>query len=135
MSGGDSVKLLYIAGPYRGPTAWDIENNIRRVEEVGIEIARAGAFPVMVHANCRFFQGQGTDAFWLDGTMELMRRCDAIVLIPGWTVSVGSNNERNEAARLGMPIFNMDGFDSLYDWIRTLPDRDPKAEATPHGKI
>ncbi len=99
------MKVVYVAGPFRGPTAWAIESNIRRAEEVGLEVARLGAMPIIPHSNTRYFHGEGEDQFWLDGTMELLRRCDAIVLCPGWERSSGSRGEKAEAERLGFPAF------------------------------
>lgn len=29
------MKKIYIAGPYRGSNAWDVEQNIRMAEELG----------------------------------------------------------------------------------------------------
>ena len=34
-----------------------------------------------------------TDAYWLNGTMELLNRCDAIYLAPGWEASSGCIGE------------------------------------------
>jgi hypothetical protein len=109
------MKLVYVAGPFRGPTAWDIEQNIRRAEEVGMDVAKAGAMPVIPHANTRFFHGTLTDAFWLEGTLEMLRRCDAVVMVPGWGESRGSIAEKAEAERLGLPVFV--NLPQLVEWM------------------
>lgn len=101
------MKVIYVAGPFRAPTAWEIEQNIRRAEEVGLEVIRLGAFVIIPHANTRYFHGSAPDQFFLDGTMELLRRCDAVVLIPGWERSEGSKGEKAEAERLGRPVFDL----------------------------
>jgi hypothetical protein len=88
------LPLIYIAGPFRGPTAWDVEQNVRHAEEFGLEVARLGAMPVIPHANTRFFHGQLDDQFWLDGTLRLLEVSDAMVLIPGWTRSTGARGEK-----------------------------------------
>ena len=41
----------------------------------------------------------------LAGTLELMRRCDAVVVIPGWEHSTGTKAEIDEAMRLEIPVF------------------------------
>ena len=56
------------------------------------------------HANTRFFDGQLTDAFWLAGTLELLRRCDAVMLVEGWERSSGTLGEIAVAERT-MPVF------------------------------
>lgn len=115
------MKLVYIAGPFSGATPWDIEQNIRRAEVVGLKVAKAGAMPVIPHANTRFFHGQCTPEFWYEGTLELLKRCDALVLLPGWASSRGSRNERDHAEALGLPIFEVADsgmWTALWGWVR-----------------
>ena len=103
------MKLVYIAGPFRGPTAWDVAENVRNAERVGLEVAKAGHMPVVPHANTQHFHGQLDDAFWLEGTLELLRRCDAVVLVPGWEKSSGTRAEVREARRIGITVYSSVG--------------------------
>lgn len=98
------MKIIYVAGPFRADTAWGVEQNVRRAEEAGLRIAHAGASPLIPHANTRFFHGELSDEFWLAATMELLRRSDAIYLLPQWDQSLGACQEYEEARRLGLPI-------------------------------
>lgn len=130
------MKIIYIAGPFRASTAWGIAENVRAAERVGLEVARAGAMPLIPHANTAHFHGEGpqlghdfsasshcrhcligfgdirktevcsmlSDRFWLEGTLELLRRCDAVLLVPGWEKSSGTRAEIEEAERLGIPV-------------------------------
>ncbi len=103
------MKLVYIAGAFRGPTPWDVEQNIRKAEAFALEIARVGAMPVCPHTMTRYFNGQLDDRFWLDGTLALLERCDAIALVPGnWEESGGTRGEIERAIDLSMPIFTPD---------------------------
>lgn len=100
------IKLVYIAGPYRAATAWQVEQNIRAAESVARDVARLGAYPVCPHSNTRgYFESEGPAELWLGGTLELMRRCDAVVMAHGWERSSGSRAEKAEAERLGIPVF------------------------------
>lgn len=54
----------------------------------------------------RFFDKSLDDTFWLNGTAELLRKCDAIVLIPGWRESKGSMAEHVIAKTRDIPIFD-----------------------------
>jgi hypothetical protein len=54
----------------------------------------------------RFWDGTQTDQFWLDATMELLRRCDAIALHKRWRKSSGSKAEKAEAERMNLPVFD-----------------------------
>lgn len=100
------IPLIYIAGPFRAPTAWGIAENVREAERWGLLVAQAGAYPVIPHANTHLFQGQCNDAFWLEGTIALMRKCDGVLLCPRWRESKGATAEAREANRLGIPIFS-----------------------------
>lgn len=118
---------MYIAGPFRAPTAWGMAENVRAAERVGLAVARLGAMPLIPHANTAHFHGEGEDQLWVDGTLELLRRCDAAVFIPGWPKSSGSRGEWEEARRIGMPRCNLDGEGVplsvvLPDFIRCLED-------------
>ena len=99
------MKVVYIAGPYSGPNAWAIEQNVRRAEEAGLFVAECGAMPIIPHTNTRFFHGLLTEAFWYAGTMELLKRCDGIMLIDRWMDSIGSKAEFEMALARKIPIF------------------------------
>jgi hypothetical protein len=100
------VKVIYIAGKYRGPTPWAVEQNIRAAEEVAARVLQLGMMPLCPHANTRHMEGVASDEHFLAGTLELMRRCDAVVLVPNWRDSAGARAEVDEAKRLGLPVFN-----------------------------
>jgi hypothetical protein len=87
-------KVVYIAGPFRGPNAWEVEKNIRRAEELAFEVnSLGGCIALCPHTNTRFFSGTLTDEFWLEGTKELLRRCDAVAFTADWKRSVGARDE------------------------------------------
>jgi hypothetical protein len=109
------MKVVYLAGAFRGSTAWEVECNVRRAEEVGHAVLKAGAMPLIPHANTRFFHGECEDQFLVDGTLELMRRCDAVLRVPGWENSVGTRGELHEASRLRMPVLHT--MEELHEWL------------------
>lgn len=92
------MKLIYIAAPYRADNSWLVELNIRKAEELGFEVAKLGAMPVVPHTMNRFFDGTLTDRFWLDGALALMHKCDAVLLGPGWRRSEGAGVEQEQFA-------------------------------------
>jgi hypothetical protein len=98
-------KLVYVAGPYRGPDAWAIEQNIRRAETLALEIWRLGAAAVCPHANTRYFQGAAPDDVWLLGDLAILARCDALILTRCWRQSSGARAERAFALERGIPVF------------------------------
>ncbi len=109
------MKVVYIAGPYRGPNAWDIEQNIRRAEELSLEVWKIGAAALCPHTNTRHFQGAAPDDLWLEGDLEMLRRCDAVLMVPGWQRSQGALAEREEALVRGLQVFYNIGM--LRAWI------------------
>ena len=116
MSIEQTKKLVYVAGPYSAPTRFETESNVHRAEALGVQVARAGAYPVIPHSNTRpYFEDlQGHD-FWLAGTMQLMRRCDAVILLENWHQSSGAKAEVDEASAIGLPVFT--NIDALKSWL------------------
>jgi hypothetical protein len=98
-------RLIYIAGRYRGKNSNEIWHNIMAARERAEIIAEHGDMPVVPHLNTMFMDGIQDDQFWLDGTMELMRRCDAVWAMPNWKKSEGAKQEIKEAKKLNLPIF------------------------------
>jgi nucleoside 2-deoxyribosyltransferase len=110
------VKVVYIAGPFRGPSAWDIEENIRRAERLALEVWRTGkAAALCPHTNTRFFQNAAPDHVWLDGDLELLRRCDAVLMTPDWTRSSGARAEQEFAVVHNIPVFYT--LVALMEWL------------------
>jgi hypothetical protein len=100
--------LIYVAGPYRAATRAAIARNIENARLLGIEAARLGWFPVIPHANTAHMEHDLPhlgDEFWLRGTMEIMERCDALVLVEGWENSEGTTGEIARADQLHIPVF------------------------------
>jgi len=98
------MKLVYLAGPYRGRSEWDVHTNIQQAEWYAAEITkrRGDLFCVTPHKNTAYMGGLQPDKYFLDGTLELLRRCDYIYLLPNWETSAGAVAEEKEARRLNI---------------------------------
>lgn len=112
------MKVVYIAGPFRGRSSWVIEENIRRAESLALDVWRAGCAAICPHANTRFFQGECHDRVWLDGDLEILSRCDAILMTRDWEKSKGATEERASAKRLGILVFYESGFQDFINWVQ-----------------
>ena len=111
-----SMKVVYIAGKFRGTNAWEVHQNVQEALKVGFEVAALGAMPLIPHSNTQPFDGTLQDQFWLDGTLELLRRCDAVMTVPNWVRSKGAKAEVDEAKdELGIPVFH--ALDELTEWL------------------
>lgn len=110
------MKVIFICGPFRAATPWLVEQNVRRAEELALEVWRAGFAALCPHTNTRHFNGAADDAVWLAGAIELMRRCDAVLVVdsPATALSEGTATEIHEAWRSGLPVFY--SLDELRKW-------------------
>lgn len=97
--------VIYIAGPFRGANDWERHQNINRAEETAFEVWQAGMVALCPHNNTRHFDGSLEDRIWLEGDLELLRRCDAMMLSPGWERSKGVAAELEFAHSMGLPVF------------------------------
>lgn len=100
--------VIYVAGPYRARTRQAVEFNIQAARAVGLLCCRKGWSPIIPHSNTSHLDAMDPsigDEFWLASTMELLRRCDAVVLVPGWERSQGTRDEIIEAEKLGIPVY------------------------------
>lgn len=99
------MKVIYIAGPFRGSNGWIIEQNVRAAEAAGLEVAKLGAMPLIPHCNTRFFHGVLSDEFFVEGTLALMLRCDAVLFLNTWRNSAGCRGEYDVCRRHNIPTF------------------------------
>jgi hypothetical protein len=56
------------------------------------------------HANTAFMDF-GCDEVFLDGDLEILRRCDLVVVAPGWESSEGTRAEIREAHNELKPVY------------------------------
>ena len=109
------MKLVYLAGPYRGkskfkPLNWlQRQINIYRARRAAEQLWVAGFAVLCPHLNTSNFDGLCDDQVFIDGTIEMMRRCDLVIALPSWNKSTGSKAEIKEAKRLGIPAYLMGG--------------------------
>ena len=105
-------KVIYIAGPYRG----EIDKNVALAERRAAHLARLGVTFVCPHSNGRPHDDLNlSEDYWIRMTMELMRRCDAVLVVGDWQGSSGTRGEIKEAYKMAKPVF----FDValLADWL------------------
>ena len=115
--------IVYVAGPFssKAERLWgelegdfqrrqraDTEQHIKRAVDLGIEVAKLGFYPFIPHANTAApeFEKIQPYQFWIDGTIELMRRaCNAMIMVSGWETSNGATAERADMLLRGKPVF------------------------------
>ena len=101
------MKVIYIAGRYRDERGeFYVRCNIREAERAALFVWRYGGAALCPHKNTAGLGGALglPDSVWLEGDLEILRRCDALWAIPGWESSTGATHEVAEAQRLGIPV-------------------------------
>jgi hypothetical protein len=113
------MKYGYIIGLFRADTVWEMEQNARNAERLGFEVAELGAFPIILHANTRFFNGAS-----LEGTRGLMlRAADFAITVEAlgfsWRHSRGNVAEVECMETAGRPVFH--SLPALRAWLTNAP--------------
>ena len=132
-----SKPVVYVAGPFRGDSHWKIAENIRRAERAALELWKIGAAALCPHANTSNFQDELPDHVWLDGDFELLRRCDAVLMIKGWRQSVGACAEYSFAEQEGVLVLNDldDAIEFVGDWYQGTGQEMPELFARYAEKV
>jgi hypothetical protein len=99
------MKVVYIAGPYRAASEYEVVQNIRRAEALALEVWKAGAAAICPHMNTALWGGAAPDSVWLEGDLEILRRCDALLRVPGEYTSFGTGEEIKAARANHQPVF------------------------------
>lgn len=98
------MKVIYVAGSYRSNTEWGLVENIRKAEDAAIRLWQEGYAVICPHKNTAHFGGLAPDNIWLEGDLEILKRCDAIYMVPGWSSSKGASAEHAMAKEWGKEI-------------------------------
>ena len=100
------MKVVYIAGPYRGLSAWDVAANVRIAERLALDVWSLGVAVICPHANTANFDRTLPDKVFLDGDLELLARSDALITTVRWRESEGAKAEVAFAKARGIPVFH-----------------------------
>ena len=100
------MEVIFLSGPYRADSPWGIVQNIRHAEKYALKYWKQGYAVICPHKNSALLDGADglDDSVWLNGDIELMKRSDIIVMIPGWEQSEGVKGELALAVDLGKKV-------------------------------
>lgn len=98
-------RLVYVAGAYRSPTENGVLMNILAAREAAVRLWQAGFAVICPHMNSAFMGGTVPDTAFLEGDLTILRRCDAVYMLPGWAKSTGACGEHDDAVNHGIPVF------------------------------
>jgi hypothetical protein len=123
------MKLAYVAGRYRAPTMHEVVQNIRAAESVAVALWQMGLPTICPHMNTALLDGIAPDEDWLTGDLEILRRCDCLVTVPGWEQSQGATAEVHAARAAGQSVFHWPECEEAlreYAGNQDQPGRDPE---------
>ena len=88
------MRIIYISGRYRARTIFGIAWNIWKARRAARRLWKDWVV-ICPHMNTAFFTGG--EGMYIRGDIEIVKRCDAIFLLKGWTTSEGSGLEYRQA--------------------------------------
>ena len=97
-------KIIMVSGKYRANSEYELEQNIRAAETASIKLWQSGWIVICPHLNSARMGGSCDDSVWLNGYIEILRRCDAIFMLKKWHESEGAIKEHSEAIKLKIEV-------------------------------
>lgn len=105
------MKVLFISAQYRSDTIHGIVENIRKAEEVAKIFWKKGYAVICPHKNSSLLDGIVADTAFLEADLEILGRCDACVMVEGWSNSIGANAEYNFCIENGIRVIHPSEYD------------------------
>lgn len=99
------MKLGYVAGPFRSETQEGVNENIRRAASVGHIIRKHGFAAIVPHLESLHNQEALDEDGWIRHNIELLSRCDFMIVLENWSKSKGTILEIENAKEIGIPIY------------------------------
>lgn len=99
------MKLFYVAGPYSAVNEYLVKLNIAKAEAMAVSIWQAGHAAICPHLNTAHWGSVLSHAGFIAGDLEIVRRCDGVVMVDGWMWSSGALQERTFALQKGIMVF------------------------------
>lgn len=95
--------IVYISGKYSG----DVPENIAVARKVAIEVWEKGMVALCPHLNTAHFEADCSASYddYLIGDIQLLARCDAILMLPNWQESNGACKEYEYARNNAIPVY------------------------------
>ena len=98
------MKLAYVCGPYRAADNNAIYNNIQDARRLAVELWWMGFAVICPHLNSAFFGGVTKEDNFVAGCVEMVSRCDLLVLTRGRDFTEGMLAEIATANAYSIPV-------------------------------
>jgi len=98
--------LIYISGPYNADSEEKIEKNVRKAEDLALElIKRTSHYPICPHTMTKGWEKKISLDDIMRSDFEAVKKCDALLMLEGWEKSRGAKLEKKYAGILDKPIY------------------------------
>jgi len=101
--------IVYLAGPIRPKGNQTMRGNVNAAKAIALELWRAGYAVICPHANSdlpiELADKECEPSIWLNGDLEIVARCDAVIVLPGWETSAGAKGEIQFAEERKIPVY------------------------------
>jgi len=99
--------VAYVSGPYRDRRGtWYVEQNIRKAEAVAADLWLMGYAVICPHTNTKHMDGLIDSETFIDGDIEIVERCDVVIMLPDWHKSEGATRERAAAIEAKVTVLS-----------------------------
>ena len=126
-----TLKAVYVSGPYTSPTEQGRHRNIHKAWELALAVwGLQNCYAICPHINTMHMGGACSDDGqedynkFIESDCDIIRRCDAVLMMRGWENSRGACIERRYAYNHGIPVFyeEWEGLRHLQEWAIGLRD-------------
>jgi nucleoside 2-deoxyribosyltransferase len=101
--------IIYLAGSIRPHGNQTLEGNVATAKQLALDLWKKGYTVFCPHANSDLpisLADKEVEAQrWLNGDLEILSKCDALVVMSEWNLSQGTIGEMVHAKKLGIPIY------------------------------
>ena len=112
------MKVIYVCGPIRNDDPAFQYENIGRGITAAKAIWQAGGTAICPHMFAYFWgDDDALRKLLLEGELEMIRRSDAVLALPGWVASVGASAEVCFARGNGITI--LESLDEAVRWVKS----------------
>ncbi len=121
------MRLVYTAGPITADFPSDRFKYCFTAWEYALEIWKRGHGVICPQFNTLFMDSKTIpyETFMNADYQMIVRACDVMLMLPGWTDSKGACHERTLALENGVAVFYFDGLDKLWDYLETSTEENP----------
>lgn len=88
-----TMPVAFVCAPYRAATDADRHDNIQCARDMSIQLWRLGYAVICPHLNTAFFSGVVDEQVFLDGYVEILKRCDLLVFDDADDATQGMSGE------------------------------------------